>query len=141
MADLDTLAVEVFTEQTTLLSVSAPWVILPAQDGEIGVLHGHMPLITALTSGVLRCPSADSNGEERIAVHHGHAQVEGDRVTVLAQAAERAVEIDRERAQSAAQRAREALAELVRVAEVDVQRIAHLQAKLLRAETRLRALV
>jgi F-type H+-transporting ATPase subunit epsilon len=83
-------------------------VALPGALGELGVLPGHTPLLTTLRVGVLWY----RQGETRhyLAVGQGFAEVLPDRVTVLAQIAERAEDIDVARAETARQRAEQRLA-------------------------------
>lgn len=105
MANLLTL--EVFTPRGPVLAVETPYAILPGSEGELGILPGHIPLVTTLGSGVLKYEEAGA--AKRAAVHYGYIRVQGDRVTVLAQMAELGVRIDRRRAENAEQRARETL--------------------------------
>ena len=76
---------------------------IPGVDGYFGVLPGHTPLLAALSVGELWY----RKGQERtyLAIAYGFAEVLPDRVTILAQLAERAEEIDRERAERARERA------------------------------------
>ena len=104
----------------------------PGSEGSFGVLAGHMPLLTSLQVGLLRF-AEEGGSEVKMAVSGGFAEVGQDRVTVLAETAERAEEIDAQRAESARQRAQERLAS--RADEVDVARA---QAALARAINRLR---
>ena len=76
---------------------------IPGVDGYFGVLPGHTPLLAALSVGEMWY----RKGQERtyLAIAYGFAEVLPDRVTILAQLAERAEEIDRERAERARERA------------------------------------
>jgi len=76
---------------------------IPGVDGYFGVLPGHTPLLTALSVGEMWY----RKGQEKtyLAIAYGFAEVLPDRVTILAQLAERAEEIDMERAQRARERA------------------------------------
>ncbi|GAC1701874.1 MAG: F0F1 ATP synthase subunit epsilon [Candidatus Acidiferrum sp.] len=89
-------------------------VSLPGADGCLGILPGHAPLITELGIGELTYRSAGrtSSGSDpaALAVLSGFAEVLGDRVTVLAEMAERPEEIDVRRAQEALARAEKRLA-------------------------------
>ncbi len=81
--------------------------LAPGQEGELGILPHHAPLVTVLTEGVL---TARRDEEEMLfAIHGGYMQVLPDRVIVLADVAERAEEIDIERAEAARRRAEELL--------------------------------
>ena len=78
--------------------------------GEFGVLSGHTPFMTALKTGVVRY--TDANGTERyVFVSGGFAEALPDKVTILAESAERRSEIDIDRARAAMERAEKRLAE------------------------------
>jgi F-type H+-transporting ATPase subunit epsilon len=81
-------------------------VVAPGSEGELGILPRHAPLITSLQEGVMRVKRA-AGREEVLAIHGGFMEVLPDQVTVLADAAERAEEIDLARAEEARQRAEE----------------------------------
>ena len=97
------LALEVVTPERPLVRETVDEVTLPGTEGELGVLPGHTPLLTTLKVGVL----SYRKGDQRfyVAVAQGFAEVLSDRVTVLAQVAERAEDIDVARAEGARQRA------------------------------------
>ena len=110
------LQLTMVTAERRLLDETADMVIAPGGGGELGILPRHQPLITTLKPGELR---VREGGEETLYVVAGgflevrHAQVDGapgSQVIVLADAAERAEDIDLERARAAAQRAQDALA-------------------------------
>ncbi len=84
-------------------------VIAPGSEGEFGVLPGHTPFLTTLKVGVL----SYREGEEwhHLAVDWGYAEVESDKVTILAEGADRAAEIDIAEARLAKERAEKALME------------------------------
>ncbi len=82
-------------------------VIAPGSEGELGILPHHAPLLTALGRGELRVKQGGT--EEALAVFGGFMDVRGDRVTVLTDAAERAEDIDEQRAQAAREQAHRAL--------------------------------
>jgi len=105
MADLLTL--EILTPQNRVLSTETPWVTLPGSEGELGILPQHVPLVTAMGSGVLAYEEAGQR--KQAAIHYGYVQVSADRVTLLSQMVEPAEEIDLERARKAEQNAREQL--------------------------------
>jgi F-type H+-transporting ATPase subunit epsilon len=81
---------------------------MPGLDGELGILPGHAPLITELGIGELTYRK--SGGGESLAVIRGFAEVLQDRITVLAETAELAAEIDVARAEAAKARAEQRLA-------------------------------
>lgn len=78
-------------------------VVAPGLQGYFGVLPGHVPFLTSLQSGEVSYRIGRT--EQYLAVSGGFAEVQGDRVTILAERAERPEEIDRERALRARQRA------------------------------------
>jgi F-type H+-transporting ATPase subunit epsilon len=82
-------------------------VTIPGKSGYLGILPGHAPLLTELAAGELEYTSR--NTKHVMCVNWGFAEVLGDRVIVLTEAAERADEIDVERAEKAKERAEELL--------------------------------
>ena len=82
-------------------------VTIPGKNGYLGILPGHAPLLTELAPGELEYTSGGA--KHALAVNWGFAEVLGDRVIVLVQSAERAEEIDVERAEKAKARAEERL--------------------------------
>jgi len=101
------LNLEVVTPHRTVLVEDVDSVTLPGIEGELGILPEHIPLLTTLDTGIV---SYSSSGKtQAIAVHWGYAQVEGNSVSVLAELAETAAEIDLERAKDAENKAKETL--------------------------------
>ena len=99
----------VVTPVNQLLSEAVTEVQLPGADGYLGVLPGHAPLITELGIGELTYKTA--NGQTGLlAIIRGFAEVLPERVSVLAETAERPEEIDVNRAQQALKRAQELIA-------------------------------
>ena len=95
----DSLTLEVVTPDRQVVRETVSEVQVPARNGFLGVLPGHTPLLTELGIGAL---SYKKGAETRyVAVIGGFAEVLGDRVIVLAEAAERPEEIDVVRAQTA----------------------------------------
>ena len=92
----------------SLVNETVDEVEIPGDDGYFGVLPGHTPLLAMLSVGELWY----RQGSEKhyLAIAFGFAEVQPDRVTILAQIAEKADEIDRARAESAKQRAEERVA-------------------------------
>ncbi|MGO8786867.1 MAG: F0F1 ATP synthase subunit epsilon [Terriglobia bacterium] len=82
-------------------------VTIPGKNGCLGILPGHAPLLTELAAGELEYTSGGA--KHALCVDWGFAEVLGDRVIVLAQSAERAEEIDVDRAEKAKARAEERL--------------------------------
>jgi F-type H+-transporting ATPase subunit epsilon len=108
MALPTTLLLEIVTPDRSLVREEVDEVQLPGAEGYLGVLPGHAPLLATLKVGELWYRV----GQERhyLAIAGGFVEVLPDRVTVLAQIAERAPEIDVARAESARKRAEERLA-------------------------------
>ena len=102
------LNLEVVTPHRTVLVEDVDSVTLPGIEGELGILPGHIPLLTILDSGIMSYKNS-SGKTDAIAVHWGYAQVEGNSVRVLAELAETADEIDIERAKDAEQKAKDIL--------------------------------
>ena len=99
------LELEVVTPERQLVQEHVPEVQVPGKDGYMGILPGHAALLGELGIGFLTYTIA---GRRRmLAVHGGFLEVLDDHVRVLADAAERAEEIDVERARRALQRAQE----------------------------------
>jgi len=103
----DTFQLEIVTPEKMVVRDSAESVQIPGLNGYLGVLPGHAPLITELGAGEI---SYRANGQSHsFCVAWGFAEVLQDRVTVLAETAERCDEIDVARAQRALARAEESL--------------------------------
>ncbi|UCC86321.1 MAG: F0F1 ATP synthase subunit epsilon [Anaerolineales bacterium] len=101
------LKLDIVTVERLVYSEDVDMVIAPGIEGQLGILPRHAPLLTALTYGELRVKRGGE--EESFAIGGGFMEVQPDRVTVLADTAERAEEIDLERAQAARRRAEEHL--------------------------------
>jgi len=113
------LILEIVTAERVVYSEQIDILVAPGIDGELGILPSHAPLLTVLNPGELRVVK---DGEETfMAVSGGFAEVGQERVTILAETAERADEIDVARAKSSQQRAEERLASR-ESEEVDVVR-------------------
>src|ERR1700739_3723193 len=100
----------VVTPERQLLQETVMEVTIPGLDGALGILPGHAPLITELGIGELSYRTANSRQPISLAVIRGFAEVLPDRVTLLAETAERAEEIDLARAEAAKARAEKRLA-------------------------------
>ena len=126
----DTFQLEIVTPEKLVVKDQAEEMQIPGKNGYLGILPGHAPLITELAVGEI---SYHKGAETRfLAVAWGFAEVLPDRVTILAETAERAEEIDVKRAEEAKQRAEERLQS--GKTETDYGRA---QSSLQRAETRL----
>jgi F-type H+-transporting ATPase subunit epsilon len=106
----DSIELIIVTPERQLLRESVLEVTLPGADGQLGVLPGHAPLITELGIGELTYRAKGGGEAGPLAILRGFAEVLGDRVTVLAETAERPEEIDVARAEEARKRAEQRLA-------------------------------
>jgi len=103
------IQLEVVTPEKSVVSEEAQIVVAPGKLGEFGVLIGHTPFLTMLKVGTLRYK--DASGTERfIFVNGGFAEALPDKVTILAESAERRQDIDIQRARTALERAQKRLA-------------------------------
>ena len=100
----------IVTPERQLLRETVVEVDIPGLDGQLGILPGHAPLITELGIGELSYKTSASSQPVVLAVIQGFAEVLPDRVTVLAETAERAEEINLARAEEAKARAEQRLA-------------------------------
>lgn len=89
-----------------------------AENGELGILPGHIPLVAPLTINAVRLKQGDHT--EHIAVSGGFLEVRPDKVTILAQAAEKPTDIDVERAKQAKERAERRLE--IKQDDIDIRR-------------------
>ncbi|MGB8014011.1 MAG: F0F1 ATP synthase subunit epsilon [Terriglobales bacterium] len=103
----DTFQLEIVTPSRLLVKDSAEAAQIPGVSGYLGILPGHAPLISEL--GVGEITYTVSGSEHTLAVAWGFVEVLPDKVTILAEAAERPQEIDIERAQKAKERAEQRL--------------------------------
>ena len=116
MAAHTTMHVEVVTAERELYSGEADMVIAPGSEGELGILPRHAALLTTLKVGEMRVRLGAA--EEPFFVSGGFLEVSDNVVTVLAETAERAEEIDEARAEAARRSAQERLQQ----AQSDVER-------------------
>jgi F-type H+-transporting ATPase subunit epsilon len=103
----DTFQLEIVTPERLVVKDSAEEMQIPGKNGYLGILAGHAPLITELTVGEISYVAQGYT--ERLAVAWGFAEVLPNRVTILAETAERAEEIDVPRAEEQRKRAEERL--------------------------------
>ena len=110
---------QIVSAERSLVNETVDEVEIPGADGYFGVLPGHTPLLALLGAGELWY----RQGQEKVFLHisFGFAEVQPDRVTILAQIAEKADEIDLARAEAAKKRAEERLAQ-VHAMEMDAER-------------------
>ena len=115
------IKIEVVTPEKAVVSEDAQIVMAPGILGEFGVLSGHTPFLTTLKVGAVKF--VDAQGTDRfVFVSGGFAEALPDRVTILAESAERRRDIDLERAKAALERAEKRLADDRAKAEIDYLR-------------------
>jgi F-type H+-transporting ATPase subunit epsilon len=127
------LHLEVITPAGVIASVQADMVVAPGADGKFGVLPGHIRFLSGIVPGELHY--INGNKTEYMAVSSGFAEVNNDRVSILADSAEMAGNIDVKRAMSAMERAKQRLARKIDTGETDLARA---EASLKRADSRLK---
>ncbi|MCB8924401.1 MAG: F0F1 ATP synthase subunit epsilon [Ardenticatenaceae bacterium] len=128
-----TIQCDIVTQERTVFSQQVASVSLPGTEGRMGILPNHSALLTTLDFGDVWVRHTDGE-EEHFAIGGGYAEVQPDKVVILADSAEHAEEIDVERAERARERAQQAMQEGV---VDDPDRYAQLQASLMRAQIRL----
>lgn len=126
------ISVDILTPERAVLQTQADAVVVPAADGELGILKNHAPLLAQLKPGQIRLRRGDQ--VELFSVSGGYVQASDNRVSIFAETAEMAQEINVERARQAAERAKAAL----RAPQGEVD-LAQAEASLRRALARLRA--
>jgi F-type H+-transporting ATPase subunit epsilon len=132
MADAaHTVQVDVVSAEGEIFSGPAEMVFAPGSEGELGITPRHAPLLTLLKAGEVRVKTAD--GEHSFYVGGGALEVQPHKVTILADTAARAKDLDEAAALAAKQRAEEALA-----GSVDKIDLAQAQAEIARAVAQLR---
>jgi F-type H+-transporting ATPase subunit epsilon len=122
---------DIITQERTVYSEQADYVSLPGTEGVMGILPNHAPLLTALTFGEVKIRK--DGDEQYFAIGGGFAEVQPDKVIVMADSAEQADEIDFDRAQKARERAEQAMKEGV---SDDATSYAQIEAALRRAQIR-----
>ncbi|HEY2460933.1 MAG TPA: F0F1 ATP synthase subunit epsilon [Candidatus Acidoferrum sp.] len=115
----ESIELVIVTPERQLLREGAVEVVLPGADGCLGVLPGHAPLITELGIGEMTYRAKGGGEPVHLAIIQGFAEVLGDRVTVLAEMAERPEEIDVARAEEALKRAEKRLASSAQDPQID----------------------
>lgn len=127
------LYLEVVTPEKVMASQEVDMVMAPGTEGEFGILPEHINFLSGIIPGELRFDDGDK--KEYMAVTSGFAEVSNDRVSVLVDSAERAPEIDIERAQRAMERAKERLERSKESDDIDFMRA---EAALKRAMSRIK---
>ena len=125
------ISFELVSPERVVLKDEVDFVVLPAYEGQMGVLPGHAPLLCQLVEGELKIRKNDVF--RFFAVSGGFAEVHPDRVEVFAEAAEMEKEIDAERARQALERAKKVITQAK-----SQEDLARAQAALRRALIRLR---
>lgn len=128
------ILLEVVTPEKAVVKEEVQTVVAPGVLGEFGVLIGHTPFLTTVQTGVVRY--TDTGGKERyVFVSGGFAEALPDKVTILAESAERRKDIDVARAEAAKARAEKRLAEKGKKEDIDLVRA---KAALTRAMVRIK---
>jgi F-type H+-transporting ATPase subunit epsilon len=125
------LHVGILTVEGVRFNGEADFVVAPGSQGELGILPRHIPLLTPLAAGAVTV--RNDNDEQFFFVSGGFLEVRPDQITILADSAERAEDIDESRAEEARRRAQSAIEQKA----IDADRAAA-TAALARAEARLR---
>lgn len=116
------LTLEIVTPEAKVFTDTIDSVVVPTVEGEIGVLPGHIPLVTQVEHGELRV--IKDNVTSSLAVGGGFAQIDGDRVRVLAEHAITEEKIDEHAVEAALKKAEQ---ELAAAKDMDPQQYEHLQ--------------
>lgn len=133
MADNNCLTLKIITPTRVFYEGAAEMVEFNTSEGEIGVLPGHLPMTVIVKPGVLTI--TEPEGDKQAALHAGFAEIQPDRVTILAEIIEWPHEIDAARAEAARERAQERIHEHARDTD-----IARAETALLRAMARIQVL-
>ena len=105
-----TIHVDVVSAEEQIYSGEAEFVVLPGIEGELGVYPRHTPLFTQIRPGAVRIKVPDREQEEFVFVQGGFLEVQPNKVTVLADTAIRAHDLDEAKAIEAKKRAEESMA-------------------------------
>jgi F-type H+-transporting ATPase subunit epsilon len=130
-----TIHVDIVSAEGEIFSGKAAMVFVPAVQGELGIAPRHAPLLTTLKAGEVRVQLPDGGDELGFYVGGGALEIQPQRVTVLADTALRAKDIDEAAALAAKQRAEEALRNTT-----DKMELAEAQAEIARAAAQIKAL-
>jgi len=124
----------IVTQERTVFSGEVRSVSLPGTEGRMGILPNHSPLLTTLAFGEVIVRPLNGDEEQYFAIGGGYAEVQPDKIIVLADSAEQAEEIDLERAEKARKQAEQAMSSALKE---DPDQYAQMQASLMRAQIRL----
>jgi F-type H+-transporting ATPase subunit epsilon len=103
------LHLEIVTPEKVIISQDVDTVVAPGSEGEFGILPGHIPFLSGIVPGVLRFEFQGTTAS--MSVTTGFAEISADKVSILVDSAEKAADIDIERAERARERAEKRLAE------------------------------
>jgi F-type H+-transporting ATPase subunit epsilon len=109
MADTHTITVDVVSAEEQIFSGEAEFVVLPGVEGELGIYPRHTPLFTQIRPGAVRIKIPGQAQEELVFVQGGFLEVQPYKVTVLADTAIRAHDLDEVKALEAKKRAEDAM--------------------------------
>jgi F-type H+-transporting ATPase subunit epsilon len=115
------LSLEIVTPEARVYSDTIDSVVIPTTDGEIGILPGHIPLLTQVEQGELRV--AKGSSVRVLAIGGGFAEIADDKVSVLAESAIEEEKIDERAAEAAMKRAEEALRAKDTLEAAEVERL------------------
>lgn len=115
------LLLEIVTPQDRVYSDTSDTVVIPTTTGEVGILPGHLPLLTQVEAGELRL---ERGGRvEYVAVGRGFAQISGDKVSILTESAISEEKIDVSAVEDAMKRAQDSLAGEEEMEPAEVERL------------------
>ncbi|MBQ1837082.1 MAG: F0F1 ATP synthase subunit epsilon [Neisseriaceae bacterium] len=106
---MDTMRVEIVSNEQNIYSGEAKFVVVPTQTGELGIYPRHMPIMNLVRPGVVRITVPNQEQEVLLAVSGGLLEVRPDKLTILAEVAVRSEEMDQARAEEARKNAEERL--------------------------------
>jgi len=121
---MTTIQVDVVSAEESIFSGEAEFVVLPGEAGELGIFPRHTPLITRIKPGVVRIRHPGATTEEQVFVAGGILEVQPDVVTVLADTAIRAKDLDEAKANEslrAAEEARKSASSDLEIAKVEAE--------------------
>jgi F-type H+-transporting ATPase subunit epsilon len=115
------LTLEIVTPEALVYSESVDTVVIPTVEGEIGILPGHIPLVTQVGAGELR--ATKGNVTQFLVVGGGFAQVTGEKVSILAENAIQEDKIDEHAVEDAMKRAENALKTKESLGAAEIERL------------------
>ncbi len=118
----DNLTLEIVTPEKAVVNEQAQIVMAPGSVGEFGILKGHTPFLTTLNTGTVQYKD-ESGTDQFVFVSGGFAEALPDKVTILAEAAEKKSDIDVRRSQDALERAEKRISEKKEGDDIDLERV------------------